>query len=198
MRGMRCLLAFLVLLAIVGASRAVASEPTTSCDDAPLGIICRAGTGTTTPGGAANGKASHQGWPAVTGVYWVLTDGGGGVATDRNDELLGQHGDDHLDGGRGDDIIWGDELPTANNTWQHDVLVGGPGEDFIYASHGHNVIKAGAGDDVVHAHYGHGTVDCGPGHDLVYLSHKRRHKWKVRHCERITFHSGLTPLTSHG
>lgn len=182
-----------------------AAAPTTAavradaCGGTPLGVVCRIGTGLTTPGGAANNKASHAGWPAVTGVYWVMPPtGGAGKATDRNDELLGGHGSDRLDGGRGRDILWGDQLPTGNNTWQHDTLIGGPGADFIYASHGRNTILGGAGDDVIHAHYGRGTVDCGPGDDLLYLSHKRRHGWKIRNCERITFHSGLTPLTSKG
>ena len=167
--------------------------------EAPVGIVCRLGTGQTTPGGAANQKASHQGWPGVTGVYWVLPpSGGSGKATSANDELLGNHGNDTLDGGPGSDIIWGDMLPTGNNTWQHDVLIGGSGNDFIYASHGYNVIKAGAGNDVVHAHFGRGIVDCGKGNDLLYLSHKRRTGWKVRNCERITYHAGLTPATSRG
>jgi hypothetical protein len=190
---------FLIVIVLAVPAVAQAAALTESCSDAPLGIVCRLGTGQTTPGGAANNKASHQGWPAVTGVYWVLpATGGEGKATARNDELLGNHGNDRLNGGPGRDILWGDMLPTANNSWQHDVLLGGSGSDFIYASHGHNVIKAGAGNDVIHAHYGRGTVDCGRGSDLLYLSHRGRHGWRVRNCEHITFHSGLTPLTSRG
>lgn len=190
-----------VLLAAAVAAPAALAEPGRDgdCAVAPLEVVCRLGTGQTTPGGAANNKASHAGWPRVTGVYWVLPhSGSGGRATGRNDELLGGHGSDTLDGAGGRDIIWGDMLPTNNNTWQHDTLIGGPGRDFIYASHGRNTIRAGSGDDVVHAHYGRGTADCGPGNDLIYLSHKRRRGWKIRNCERITFHSGLTPLTPRG
>jgi hypothetical protein len=195
---MRTLFLFCTLF-FAGLAGAATADITAGPCDAPLGIVCRLGTGQTTPGGASNQKASHAGWPRVTGVYWVLpASGGGGKATDRNDELLGNHGDDVLNGGPGKDILWGDMLPTGNNSWQHDELYGGSGNDFIYASHGHNIIKAGAGNDVVHAHYGRGTVDCGKGIDLLYLSHRRRHAWKVRNCERITFHAGLTPLTSRG
>ena len=197
MRRITLILAGLLSLAAfaAAASADLASGP---CE-APAGIVCRLGTGLKTPGGASNNKASHAGWPHVNGVYWVVpASGGGGKATARNDELLGNHGNDTLNGGPGRDILWGDMLPNGNNTWQHDVLYGGSGGDFIYASHGYNVIKAGSGNDVVHAHYGRGIVDCGKGNDLLYLSHKRRHGWKVRNCERITFHAGLTPLTSRG
>jgi hypothetical protein len=89
-------------------------------------------------------------------------------------------------------------LPTQNNTWQHHTLVGGPARDFLYASHGRNTLLAGRGDDVVHGHYGRGRIDCGPGNDLLYLSHRSRKRYRIRHCERITYHSGLTPLTSRG
>ena len=65
--------------------------------------------------------------------------------TELNDELLGLHGNDTLSGGFGKDILWGDQLPVGNNTWQHDVMDGGPGNDWIYSSHGHNNIGGGAG-----------------------------------------------------
>src|SRR3954470_16207603 len=80
------------------------------------GVFCKPGHGRHTAGG--NGKVSHAGWPHVTGIYWSVQFGGhsddGPV---RNDELLGLHGDDTLDGGPGRDILWGDQLPNANNTW---------------------------------------------------------------------------------
>src|SRR5947208_1158888 len=57
------------------------------------GVMCGAGNGRRTRGGGE--KASHIGWPAVTGILWIVrpaaegkTDGG----TDLNDELLGPHG----------------------------------------------------------------------------------------------------------
>jgi len=43
-------------------------------------------------------------------------------------------------------------------------LHGGPGPDWLYASHGLNDIWTGAGNDHVALVYGHGTVHCdGPG-----------------------------------
>jgi hypothetical protein len=163
------------------------------------GITCRPGRGRRTPGGVANGKASHVGWPAINGIYLVHDHRGRrGRGTAFNDELLGGHGSDRLVGGGGRDVLWGDQWPTGNNTWQHDTLSGGPGRDFLYASHGANTVSGGLGDDVIHAHYGRGRIDCGPGYDLVYLSHRSRARWRLHRCERITYHSGLTALTGRG
>src|SRR5919205_61282 len=52
---------------------------------------------------------------------------------------------------------------TSHAGWQRDALDGGPGNDWIYSSHGHNDISGGAGNDHIWGHYGHGTIDCGPG-----------------------------------
>ena len=151
-------------------------------------VMCGPGNGRRTRGGG--NKVSHLGWPAVTGILWIVrpeagtgqTDNG----TDLNDELLGLHGNDTLRGGPGHDILWGDQLPVANNTWQHDVLEGGAGNDWIYSSHGHNDIDGGAGNDHIWGHFGHGTIDCGSGWDVVHT--KRHSTYKLRNCERHLFH----------
>ena len=151
-------------------------------------VMCGPGNGRRTRGGG--NKVSHLGWPAVTGILWIVrpeagtgqTDNG----TDLNDELLGLHGNDTLCGGPGHDILWGDQLPVANNTWQHDVLEGGAGNDWIYSSHGHNDIDGGAGNDHIWGHFGHGTIDCGSGWDVVHT--KRHSTYKLRNCERHLFH----------
>ena len=149
------------------------------------GIRCQAGHGRRTRGGGH--KVSHIGWPAVTGILWMAgaqgrSDGG----TKLNDELLGGHGSDVISGGTGRDILWGDQLPVGNNTWQHDVLGGGPGNDWIYTSHGANAIDGGPGNDHIWGHYGHGTIDCGPGYDVVHV--KRHSTYRLRHCERVLHH----------
>jgi len=123
---------------------------------------------------------------AGLGVVREGTNGQADNGTARNDELLGSHGNDTVRGGTGHDILWGDYLPTANNTWQHDVMDGGPGRDWIYSSHGHNDIWGGAGNDHIWGHYGYGTIDCGPGYDVVHT--KRHSTYKLRHCERHLIH----------
>jgi RTX calcium-binding nonapeptide repeat (4 copies) len=151
-------------------------------------VMCGPGNGRRTRGGGS--KVSHLGWPAVTGILWIVrpeadigqTDNG----TELNDELLGLHGNDTLRGGFGHDILWGDQLPVGNNEWQHDVMDGGAGNDWIYSSHGRNDIQGGAGNDHIWGHFGRGTIDCGSGWDVVHTKH--RSTYRLRHCERHLDH----------
>ena len=144
---------------------------------------CGPGNGRKTSGGGD--KVPHNGWPAVTGILWKVLDSSGRkkVGGAANDELLGHHGSDRLFGGAGNDILWGDWDPANNNTHQKDVLDGGPGNDWLYPSHGSTVVKGGAGKDYVWAYYGRGTIDCGPGKDTARV--KLNGPWKVRNCERV-------------
>jgi Ca2+-binding RTX toxin-like protein len=151
------------------------------------GVMCGLGNGRRTRGGG--NKVSHIDWPAVTGILWIVresTSGQSDTGTALNDELLGSHGNDIVRGGVGSDILWGDQLPTGNNTWQHDTLDGGAGNDWIYSSHGKNTIYGGAGNDHIWGHFGHGTIDCGSGWDVVHV--KRHPTYKLRNCERVLHH----------
>jgi RTX calcium-binding nonapeptide repeat (4 copies) len=150
-------------------------------------VMCGLGNGRRTRGGGE--KASHIGWPAVTGILWIVresTSGQSDGGTDFNDELLGSHGSDFVSGGAGSDILWGDQLPVGNNTWQHDTMDGGPGNDWIYSSHGTNTIRGGAGNDHIWGHFGRGTIDCGSGWDVVHV--KRHSTYRLRNCERVLHH----------
>jgi Ca2+-binding RTX toxin-like protein len=138
---------------------------------------------------AASAQTSHQGWPKIDGELWInktdqSTGHHGGA---NNDELLGGHADDQLFGEGGKDVLWGDYKPSGQGTTQHDLLDGGPGNDFIYAGHGINDIRAGSGADIIHAHFGRGTIDCGAGHDILFISHKARTGYKVSRCETISY-----------
>ena len=192
----------LACVPLCGAPAARAQLPVDVCATAPAGVQCQLGGGRTTAGGQAAGKVSHRGWPAVTGVLWVLDHHGrSGTGTALNDELLGGHGNDRLSGGRGADILWGDMWPTHNTTRQHDVLLGGPGNDWIYASHGTNVIRGGTGDDRIWSYFavrarisagpgndhiwakhGTGSIDCGPGRDVVRVPLSG---YRLRGCETV-------------
>jgi Ca2+-binding RTX toxin-like protein len=81
-------------------------------------------------------------------------------------------------------VLWGDYKPCCQPAHQHDVLLGGYGRDFIYASHGYNRIIAGPGNDAVHGHFGRG-IDCGSGYDVLDVSRRSRRLYRIRHCERI-------------
>jgi Ca2+-binding RTX toxin-like protein len=138
---------------------------------------------------AAVANTSHKGWPKINGQLWInktdrsATKHGG----HKNDELLGGHADDQIFGEGGKDVLWGDYKPSGQGTSQRDVLDGGPGNDFIYASHGTNLIMGGSGADIIHAHFGRGAIDCGAGHDILFISHKARKGYKVSHCETISY-----------
>ena len=103
-----------------------------------------------------------------------------------HNELLGGHGNDSLYAGPWGDVLWGDYKPSGQPTGQHDAMYGGPGRDFIYASHGVNDIEAGPGNDWIKAHFGFGLVNCGAGNDLLYISRRAQKHYRIRNCERIS------------
>jgi hypothetical protein len=105
----------------------------------------------------------------------------------RHNELLGGHGGDVIHAGPDGDVLWGDYKPSGQPTTQNDDMYGGPGKDFIYASHGRNRIWTGGGDDVIHAHFGHGAIHCDGGNPIVYLSRKSRKRYTLFGCKRISY-----------
>jgi hypothetical protein len=153
------------------------------CRPIPHGVKCVPGDGRVPPGGS--GSTSHAGWPRITGIRWqVISNSNSGeqrTGTRWNDELLGRNGSDTLDGADGNDVLWGDSNAQLNGPRQHDMLSGGVGNDWIYASHGRNTIDGGPGNDHITAAFGRGTIDCGPGRDHYKVRHGGY--YKVRNCE---------------
>ena len=153
------------------------------------------------PGRPCSDCASHEHWPKIDGVIKAATgDRRRLVGTRRSDELLGQHGSDTLLGRGSADVLWGDSRASGQPARQRDVIYGGRGRDFIYASHGRNRIYGGAGNDAISAHFGRGRIDCGLGRDIYHVARSRRHRYRVRNCERVDYRSerqrggGLKPL----
>ena len=136
----------------------------------------------------AGANTSHDGWPRITGRLKMNKNDASRplIGSGRNDELLGGHGNDRIDGRGGRDVIWGDYKPSGQPSTQVDFLVGGDGGDFIYGGHGTNYISGGAGNDWIKTHWGRGVVDCGPGYDVLYISRRAQRHYKIRHCERIS------------
>ena len=154
------------------------------------------------PGRPCSDCASHGFWPAISGVikkakFQPETF----VGTDEADELLGHHGSDVLRGMGGSDVLWGDWDGKGQPKSQRDRIYGGPGQDFIYGSHGRNRIFGGAGNDAISVHFGRGVVDCGPGRDIYHVARSRKKKYRFKNCEKVDYRSesqrggrGLKPL----
>ena len=142
--------------------------------------------------GVAQAGAPKDDWPKINGELWINSDDTDETheGTDKNDELLGGHGDDVIWGHRRHDVIWGDHKASGNTKRQVDTMYGGPGKDWIYASHGRNIIDGGAGDDTIRVWFGRGRVDCGAGDDdILYVSKTQNKKVKRRNCERVLHRS---------
>lgn len=124
------------------------------------------------------GSCQRRFVPAPTGMVVTTTPG--------HNELLGGHGNDTLFAGPWGDVLWADYKPSHQPSTQVDRVFGGPGRDFIYASHGTNTIDAGPGDDYVKAHFGRGSIDCGPGNDVLFISRRAQRHFTIVNCERIS------------
>jgi Ca2+-binding RTX toxin-like protein len=147
--------------------------------------------------------ASHDHWPRIDIENVKRSDKEGTTRLDgsaANDELMGHHTSDVLRGFGGSDVLWGDYDPIGQPAKQVDRIFGGPGEDFIYGSHGRNVIFGGAGNDAISVHYGRGVVNCGPGRDIYHVARSRKHKYTFQNCEKAEYRTekqrggGLKPL----
>jgi hypothetical protein len=141
------------------------------------------------PGAAAN--TSHAGRPQIDGdlIMHKLDESGPITAfqTSRHNELLGGHGNDIITAGNAGDVLWGDYKPSGQPITQNDVLQGGAGRDFIYASHGRNTIDTGGGNDVVHAHFGYGSITCHSPGTIVFLSRRSRPGYQLSGCRHISY-----------
>src|SRR5829696_1967564 len=134
---------FVVLLVLGGGAVAGGQAAEDLCEPRRAGEQCGPGNGRRTAGGGE--KVPHKGWPAITGILWKVLGSHNARKTGGpdNDELLGHHGSDRIQGMAGKDVLWGDWDPKINNGRQRDVLRGGAGDDWIYPSHGRTVVDAG-------------------------------------------------------
>jgi Ca2+-binding RTX toxin-like protein len=148
--------------------------------------------------------ASHEGWPRMTLDDVQRADKWRGTTLrgkpNNSDELLGWHGSDRLYGYDRSDVLWGDHVGTGQPSSQWDRMYGGPGDDFIYSSRGRNTIYGGSGNDAIKIRYGRGFLDCGAGRDVINVPRSRKHRWRIRNCEKVDYRTerqrggGLKPL----
>ncbi|HEX5309582.1 MAG TPA: hypothetical protein VFW38_10945 [Solirubrobacteraceae bacterium] len=137
----------------------------------------------------ALGMADHTGWPQI-GHHKGHPNNESGTMRgwgDVHNMLLGGAGNDNIYAGKMGDVIWGDSHADYNPSGQHDELHGGPGEDWLYSSHGYNHIWTGAGNDHVALVYGSGVVDCnGPGLKTLVMRYLPQNRpWKLVGCKHV-------------
>ncbi|MEY2535805.1 MAG: hypothetical protein QOF29_3715, partial [bacterium] len=131
--------------------------------------------------------------PAKGEKYLAQDAGGTKQGTDRDDNLLGGVGADRILGLGGDDVVWGMRFADRDSSLP-DHLDGGPGNDTIYGGRGgrntilggpgddrlqggerDNVIDGGSGDDDIRVRgRGRNVVRGGAGHDVIHASAKTR------------------------
>lgn len=141
------------------------------------------------PTAAAVANTSHAGWPQIDGLLRMHKADESGLITglaNRHNELLGGHGNDIIHAGNAGDVLWGDYKPSGQPETQVDQLIGGPGKDYIYASHGTNIIVSGGGPDVIHAHFGRGSITCSATTTL-FLSRRSRRGYQLHGCRHISY-----------
>lgn len=97
---------------------------------------------------------------------------GGGVA---NDWLVGGLGNDRLEGAGGDNILWGDNAPSAGDlspqdsaSGGDDSLVAGNGADVLYGGGGHDSLSGNGGNDFLHGGQGNDMLEGAGGDDRLY------------------------------
>ena len=111
---------------------------------------------------------------------------------DGNDRIDGGSGDDTLYGaGKNDSLIGGSGGDKLYGGSGNDVLTGGPGDDRLEGGSGHDVLKGGPGkntyvggagrDTIVAVNHAKDSVNCGGGRDSVRADRKD----KLRGCERV-------------
>jgi hypothetical protein len=139
--------------------------------------------------GLATGMADHTGWPSIGHHKGHPNNESGTMRgwADVHNELLGGAGSDTIYAGKMGDVIWGDSHAGDQPENQVDRLHGGPGDDWLYASHGYNHIWTGAGNDHVALVYGHGIVDCnGPGRKTLVMRYLPQNRpWKLVGCTNV-------------
>ncbi|HEU0250572.1 MAG TPA: hypothetical protein VFR48_07605 [Solirubrobacteraceae bacterium] len=139
--------------------------------------------------GLALGMADHTGWPRIGHHKGHPRNESGTMHGWKHvhNMLLGGAGNDTIYAGEMGDVIWGDSHAVGNPSNQRDELHGGPGEDWLYSSHGYNHIWTGAGNDHVALVYGHGIVDCnGPGLKTLVVRYLPQNRpWTLVGCKHV-------------
>jgi VCBS repeat-containing protein len=96
----------------------------------------------------------------------------GGTA---KDWLVGGLGNDRLEGAGGDNILWGDNAPSAGDLTPQDSASGGDdnlsannGADVLYGGGGNDLLSGSGGNDYLHGGQGNDVLEGAGGDDRLY------------------------------
>ena len=115
-----------------------------------------------------NEQPNERIWQPLSNTFLLVPiKAGSGNALNSNGSVVDQSGSDYLDGGAGNDVMYGDG--------GDDTLVGGSGNDVLtgdgnYLSeelHGADILDGGAGDDQLYGNAGADYLDGGVGADQL-------------------------------
>ncbi|KDN12680.1 iron-regulated protein FrpC [Snodgrassella communis] len=98
-------------------------------------------------------------------AYPLLGENGNDILNggDRNDIIDGGSGNDILTGGAGNDILWGCD--------GDDILNGGDGDDILNGGRDYDILNGGAGNDILNGgdwHKDRYEFEAGHGQDVIY------------------------------
>lgn len=113
--------------------------------------------------------------------------------------LLGQDGDDNLNGGFAADVIYGQAgNDRINGRFGDDRIFGGDGDDRIFGENGRDRILGGAGDDYIQGHAGDDFISGGEGGDTLLGSNGNDEIHGGEGDDEIFGHSGSDRLFGSG
>jgi len=113
---------------------------------------------------AADGSYTYTpdaGYHGEDSFTYTVSDGQGGYAT-ATVTIAIAIADLHLEGGPGDDILYGGP--------GNDTLEGGPGDDVLYGGDGNDTLEGGPGNDTLIGGPGDDFLDGGPDHDTAVFA----------------------------
>ena len=88
---------------------------------------------------------------------------------DTTDTVYGGDGDDYIEGGYGNDSLFGDEgLDTLYGGSGDDLLEGGEGDDTLFGGAGGDYLDGGSGNDYLESSSGPNEYYGGTGNDTIY------------------------------
>jgi Ca2+-binding RTX toxin-like protein len=100
--------------------------------------------------------------------------------------LLGENGNDILNGGDRNDIIDGGS--------GNDILIGGAGNDILWGRDGDDILNGGDGDDILNGGRDYDILNGGAGNDILSGGdwHKDRYEFEVGHGQDIIYDLGYS------